>query len=310
MTMAPRVRHVVVLCTAVLLVVAVPVGAEDDPPSVWPPNSGQLGACAGEAFEDQTGLTNMGFETGDFTGWRADELLQGAAVIDRDPIPDPAFADQEPFHGEFMARLGTTAESAVFVANVMCQDFVVTSETERFAYNLFNFHADGDVWLEAWLWTPFITVDSLLLEATTGGAERFPLSLESTGWTEVEVDLSGHVGEPVRLEVRLVAGAIESPRAWVYLDGVEVEPVSPQAQIEALIASIEDADVHRENQLTNALRSALHHLDHDRTTDACDALERFTRHVQRQAGQGQGLSDEQAQTFLEAAGAVMDELGC
>jgi hypothetical protein len=294
----------VVFALAALAVTSQPVAAAgDEPPGEWPPMSGEPGECAGEAFADQTGLTNMGFETGDFTGWRADELLQGAAVIGADDFT-------EPHEGQHMARLGTTGEPTGTVSNVICQDFVVTAETERFAYNLFNRHADGDVWFEVWLWAPFLTLDSLIVEATTGGADRFPLELESTGWIEVEVDLAEHLGEPVRLEFRLVAGVIESPEGWVYLDGPEPAALSPEEQIEALIHAVEDADVHRANPLTNALDSALHHLDHNRVADACDALERFIRHVEREADQRNGLTEVQAQAFVDAGEAIRGDLGC
>jgi hypothetical protein len=95
------------------------------------------------------------------------------------------------------------------------------------------------------------------------------------------------------------------------IDPVDPDPVVPiEDQVADLIATVEDTDVRRQAQLTTALESVLHHLAADRVSQACDALARFDRHVHRQSGQRDGLTEEQAHQLLRAAGAVKDELGC
>jgi CSLREA domain-containing protein len=94
-------------------------------------------------------------------------------------------------------------------------------------------------------------------------------------------------------------------------DPIDPDPVLPvEEQIADLIAAVEDANVSRQAQLTTALESALHHLASDRVEQACAALDRFVHHVHRQARQRDGLTEEQAQQFLESADAIRDELGC
>jgi hypothetical protein len=80
--------------------------------------------------------------------------------------------------------------------------------------------------------------------------------------------------------------------------------------IDDLIDDIEAANVHLEKQLTNALKSALHHLQAGRIAQACDALNRFIDHVDRQRGQRKGLTAAQADAWIDAAEAIKDALGC
>lgn len=89
----------------------------------------------------------------------------------------------------------------------------------------------------------------------------------------------------------------------------EPEP-EPDEQVSNLIVQVEDLDLQRGNQLTNALDSALHHLAGDRERQACTAIDRFAAHAERQTMQPRGLSDDEAALLVEDAELIRDGIGC
>ncbi|MEX0659974.1 MAG: hypothetical protein WD080_12650, partial [Egibacteraceae bacterium] len=195
------------------------------------------GACSnlGEPLEAQnTGLTNMGFETGDFTGWTVGDVTDSVAVTGAD-------AYTSPWEGEQMAVLGTPTDSAEvnqpLGPNEICQDFVVTQESEQFVFNVFTYDYTGfdELRFDVAVTDP---ATGEVLAAYEQGAWGSGTALKSTGWRGVVVDLAGRVGETVRLTLS-AGGTSDSLYAfWAYLDSADELPLAPPSDAKSASGSV------------------------------------------------------------------------
>ena len=179
------------------------------------------GPCAPPTISSgvQTGLTNMGFETGSFSAWTVGRQVDGVAVTGSD-------AYSSPNEGAFMARLGDTYNDASDEQpagpNELCQDFRVDQPFESFAYRIFTW--DGDRSRDHFQYRVTVVQPDTgaILAFASGGGWGEPGALKNTGWQQATVDLRGHVGEVVR--IYFDAGGGSGPNqgdrrpTWAYLD--------------------------------------------------------------------------------------------
>jgi hypothetical protein len=168
-------------------------------------------ATAIRALMTVGGLTNMGFESGNFASWSQGTVVEGVAVTGADNFAAP-------YEGGFMARLGGTSFSDQPIGpNAIFQDFIVDNETESFVYNVFTYDYTG---FDEFRFTVFVIQPSngQVLAAHEQGAWGEGTDLKSSGWTGVTLDLTGHVGQTVRLAIS-AGGTLDSLYSfWAYVD--------------------------------------------------------------------------------------------
>ncbi|HVM16400.1 MAG TPA: HYR domain-containing protein [Gaiellaceae bacterium] len=162
------------------------------------------------------GLTNIGFETGDLSGWRTGIVAQGVAVTGADAFTSP-------YEGSSMARLGHAAGSASVNQpagmNQLCQDFVVTNAVERFVYNVFTYDYTGFDNFEFELRVVDPSTGAIIA-AHDQGAWGSGTALKTSGWKGVELDLAAHVGQTVRLVLSAGGTQDDLYSFWAYVDAV------------------------------------------------------------------------------------------
>ncbi|MGH2556243.1 MAG: hypothetical protein ACRDHO_11060 [Actinomycetota bacterium] len=169
----------------------------------------------------QNGLQNMGFETGSLTPWREGSKIEGTTVVGADTFGSTTVS---PWEGSKMARLGNKAASSGPSQspgpNEICQDFIVDSATEHLAFNIFTYDYTGFDNFE---------FDVKVKDPATGetlaqyqqGAWGSGTNIKTTGWRGATLDLSGHVGETVRLKIE-AGGTSDSLYAfWAYVDSAD-----------------------------------------------------------------------------------------
>jgi chitodextrinase len=183
----------------------------------------------------QSGLTNVGFEDG-LAGWTLGTVSDGVTVVGTDSFGGgDATTTVAPFEGGSMVRLGRAYDDAVGRQprgpNELCQDFTVTSSRERFVFNVFTYDYTGfdefryDVTLQ--------DESGQVIARYEQGAFGEGTELKTTGWRGVELDLTGRVGETVRLTISGGGTSDDLYGFWAYVDSaVNVEfpdpvPVTP-----------------------------------------------------------------------------------
>lgn len=188
-----------------------------------PATCGTSAACGpadGPPAEVSTGPTNLGFESGDLTGWYGERSTEPVCATGPDGYA-------EPFEGRWMARLGRAPVSADDLQPVgatdLAQRFVVDRPTLTLAYDLFTHDAGYDrfsyqVTVED---RAGRVIDSLERRAWGRGD-----GLKHTGWQTVELDLADHVGREVTIRFSVEGTDDERYPTWAYLDSVP-EPVEP-----------------------------------------------------------------------------------
>ena len=176
------------------------------------------------------GLVNMGFEAG-MDGWTQGYQTEGIAVTGADDFTAP-------WEGQHMARLGRSQPSDEVSQpegpNILCQDFVVDSPMESFAFNIFTYDYTG---FDSFDFDVVVSdpASGQTLAAYEQGAFGSGTALKTSGWRGVELDLADHVGDTVRLTLR-AGGTRDSLYAfWAYLDSADVLPPT----IETPVANVE-----------------------------------------------------------------------
>ncbi|WP_408895621.1 collagen binding domain-containing protein [Nocardioides sp. R1-1] len=170
-----------------------------------------------------TGLTNMGFED-EMAGWTLGFQTEGISAVGADTFTSP-------WEGSKMARIGSTQpsdeEDQPEGPNIMCQDFVVDQAEETFAFNVFTYDYTG---------FDELTFDVVVSSPDTGetlaayqqGAWGEGTDLKTSGWRGVQLDLSGHLGETVRLTFRAGGTRDNLYAFWAYLDSAATLPPTIQ----------------------------------------------------------------------------------
>jgi hypothetical protein len=167
------------------------------------------------------GVQNMGFETGSLAPWREGSKVEGSSVVGPDTFGTTTL---QPWEGTKMVRLGESSLSNEKLqtpgANEICQDFVVDSAVERFAFNVFTYDYTGydDLTFNVKVKDPDTdeTLASYQQESWGTGTD-----LKSSGWRGAELDLGGHVGETVRLLISSGGTSDHLYPFWVYIDSAD-----------------------------------------------------------------------------------------
>lgn len=159
-------------------------------------------------------LVNPGFETGDFSGWTIGTVVDYAGVVTADSFTTP-------YHGTYMARLGRTSGLQPVGSNIIYQDFIVVEPTLSFAYNIFTRDYAG------WNHFSYLVQDlatGLTIRSYSQGMWGTDVSLKTTGWRSVSIDLSNYLGKLVRLRFN-AGGTVDTYNpTWVYLDSEQISP--------------------------------------------------------------------------------------
>ncbi len=231
--MRQRIRKNVVAGATALLVCGglLPAGAAQ---AAGSEPEGSSVDCTQSPATSHTGFLNNGFESGDFSSWRQGPVTDSVAVTSTD-------AYTAPYEGQFMARLGTAAFSGQTPGpNTICQDWIVDSAKESFAYNVFTYDYSGydefrfDVKVVN-------TETNELLASYEQGAWGSGTALKTTGWQYVELDLSEHIGEQVQLQISAGGTADYAYNMFAYVDSAEkgAPPVvAPLAGTESATGSV------------------------------------------------------------------------
>ena len=174
-------------------------------------------------------VTNRGFETGDTTGWSTGTVTESVTVVGSDTINAGEGAVVTPLEGEYMARLGkpepSADESQPMGPNVLFQDFTITENTLRFAYNIWTYDYTG---FDQFRWVVRLTdtdtvIGSFQTQAWGLGGDT---SRKSSGWQVVDINTAGYQGRPASIYLSS-EGTFDTLYAfWVYIDSAE-ETLSP-----------------------------------------------------------------------------------
>jgi hypothetical protein len=193
--------------------------------------------------EQVQGLTNVGFEDG-FQGWSQGTVSDQVEIVGTEEFPNspggfgaPGQTSVSPYEGAAMLRLGSQGTNTGYGGsasqplgpNEVCQDFVVTEETERFVFNVFTYDYTGydefryDVTVQA--------DDGQVIARYEQGAFGSGTDLKTTGWRGVELDLRGRTGETVRLTISAGGTSDDLYAFWAYIDSADdvefPDPVPP-----------------------------------------------------------------------------------
>ncbi|MBM0126984.1 DUF1090 family protein [Pimelobacter simplex] len=176
-----------------------------------------------EPTSASTGLTNVGFEE-DLAGWTVGYTTEGVAVVGADDFT-------QPWEGSKMLRIGNSqpsnGEDQPEGPNVLCQDFVVDQAQETFSFNAFTYDYTG---FDEFMFDVVVTDPDTgeTLAAYQQGAWGEGTELKTSGWRGVKLDLTGHVGDTVRLSFRAGGTSDTLYAFWAYVDSADTLPPTIQ----------------------------------------------------------------------------------
>lgn len=154
-------------------------------------------------------LVNPGFETGDLTGWTQGTVVDFAGVVGPDGY-------NTPYQGNYMLRLGTPGFNARSLGpNTVYQDFVVVNPTLTFAYDVFTYDYTGYDKFYYRVEDVSTGTNVAYYSQTAWGSD---LSLKTTGWRTVSIDLSAYMGKTLRLEFDAEETGDTYYTTWAYVD--------------------------------------------------------------------------------------------
>lgn len=169
-------------------------------------------------------FANLGWETGDLTGWTTGAIVDSVGVVAADGF-------ETPFEGSRMAVLGTPVVSDEIEQpegmNSIYQDCIVDSLTFPFVYSIWTYDYTGYDAFDFTLTVLDPATGAVLASYDQGAWGREgDTSLKTSGWRYVLLDLTGDValGSTVRL-VFEAGGTFDNLYAfWVYLDSAADGP--------------------------------------------------------------------------------------
>lgn len=172
-------------------------------------------------------VTNRGFETGDLTAWSTDTVTESVTVVGNDTIASGVVA--EPLEGNYMARLGEPEPSAgeyqPMGPNELYQDFTITENTLRFAYNIWTYDYTG---FDEFSWEVRLTSTDTVIGTfqTKAWGTSGDTSRKTSGWQVVEINTSAYQGDSARLSFSARGTEDNLYAFWVYIDSAE-EALAP-----------------------------------------------------------------------------------
>ena len=167
-------------------------------------------------------VTNRGFEAGNLTGWSTGTVTEEVEVVGNETIGGGAVAT--PLEGQYMARLGTPEPSDLegqpMGPNELYQNFTITENKLRFAYNIWTYDYTG---FDEFRWEVTLTdTDSVIGSyQTKAWGEGGDTSRKSSGWQVVEIDTAAFQGRPAQLFFSGRGTEDDLYAFWVYIDSAE-----------------------------------------------------------------------------------------
>jgi len=173
-------------------------------------------------------VTNRGFETGNLSGWSQGAVTEeGMTVVGNDTIAAGVVAS--PLEGNYMARLGESEPSydktQPMGPNELYQDFTITENALRFAYNIWTYDYTG---YDEFRWEVRLTDTDTVIGTfqTKAWGTDGDTSRKTSGWQVVEVNTSGYQGDSARLSFSARGTEDNLYAFWVYIDSAE-EALAP-----------------------------------------------------------------------------------
>jgi hypothetical protein len=155
-------------------------------------------------------VTNRGFETGNLSGWTQGTVTEeGVTVVGNDTIAAGVVAS--PLEGNYMARLGksepSSGEYQPMGPNELYQDFTITENALRFAYNIWTYDYTG---YDEFRWEVRLTDTDTVIGTfqTKAWGTDGDTSRKTSGWQVVEVNTSGYQGDSARLSFSARGGLL------------------------------------------------------------------------------------------------------
>jgi len=158
-------------------------------------------------------IVNGGFESGDLTGWSTESAADSVQVIGADTFTSPT-------EGSKMLSLGDSNGGGAqpIGDNKVSTIFTAAKPNLKFSYNIFTYDYTG---FDKFEYSVIVsdasgTVVAQYDQDAWGSGSK----LKNSGWKTVNLDLTGHVGEALKLTISAGGTSDSSYPTWAYIDNV------------------------------------------------------------------------------------------
>jgi predicted ribosomally synthesized peptide with SipW-like signal peptide len=158
-------------------------------------------------------IVNGGFESGDLTGWVTEYAADSVAVVGADAFTSPT-------EGSKMLRLGDSNDGGdqPIGDNKVSTIFTAAKPNLKFSYNIFTTDYSGFDKFEY-----SVTVQDAggtIIDQYNQTAWGSGTELKNSGWKTVNFDLSGYVGQQLKLTINAGGTTDTAFSTWAYIDNV------------------------------------------------------------------------------------------